>query len=205
MTAAGAADLRYLDVPIEAVELTPFGSRIQGMDLPFELKMWVADCGHVLEEAWRQCDRADWMVRLLVAANFDAKRVTLLAITVAEDVLPLVQGSVAQLRNAMVCARDWCRGMTPLAQVQLAIRQAHMGNSQTQTFPFYAVASACHSCVHQGDAANAVYAAAEAQANFGDVQRGESVNQAIARHLARYADMVRAAVPASDLGQAMGL
>jgi hypothetical protein len=184
---------------------TAFGNRIAGLAIPFEFRDWVNDCGHDTYEAWNGCDRADWMVRLLVEAGFDRKKITKIALEIADDALQLVPSGRTGLKNAMVCAGNWALGQAPLAQVQLAVKQAHDGNAHTQTFSFYACAAAAHSCIHPGDAANAIYATAEAQATYGNNRFDGPAPQVIATYLAKYADIVRKHCSAVELGAALGV
>lgn len=108
--------------------------------------------------AWRECERADWML-WLCGKNADTpgwptrRQLVLAACACAETALPFVREGEERPRRALEMARRWARddaAMT-LAEVRATARDAVYGAS-------YAAAAAVYAAVADADAAG--YAAA---------------------------------------------
>ena len=158
-----------------------FADRITQLGAPAEYQDWAHDLD--LVEGWVQCRRGDWMMAVLVATQVDGKLITRAAIDCAEPCEKHVKGARQSLRDALICAKDWCAGLCRIEQVQLAVRMAmeegHIVVNTTDALrdpnarvlhdmARYAMCAAAHSAIARADAINAVSGAGQCSGAFGD-------------------------------------
>lgn len=154
-----------------------------------------------LAQAWRDCERADWMMWLLgrtcKQGSAQHKKLVLLACRIASDALKRHWNRKdSRPRKAIRITRLWVRGRATIEQVKVATCDAAAVNAAHATYATYAAVNAVH-------AAHAVYAAAYVAAyaaNVGGVGSGVGTYAAYAdatrdKALKRYADWVRKDFP----------
>jgi hypothetical protein len=134
--------------------------------------------GKSLEEAWKTCEHADWML-WYAARVCDRKTVVLAACACARTVLKYVPGGEDRPRIALETAEAWTRGEATIDQVKAAHAAAAAA---------YAAAAAAHADAAAHAAAHAD-AAAHAAAHADDAR---------AKSLRNMANIVRTIIPEVD-------
>ena len=84
---------------------------------------WVGE--RTLPEAWRDCERADWMLWYLWKINYDRKQIVLAACACARTVLKYVPPSELRPLRAIESAEAWTKDEASLEQVTTAVYAAH--------------------------------------------------------------------------------
>lgn len=79
---------------------------------------WVGD--RDAGTAWRECQRADWMLWFMAKKKVDRRVLVLAACACAETALPYVKRGDDRPRKAIETARAWTRGEARLDEVKVA-------------------------------------------------------------------------------------
>jgi hypothetical protein len=102
--------------------------------------------------AWRDCNRADWMLWIAGRLNIDKKLIVLAACDCAETTLKYVPDGEERPAKAIQTSRNWCNGTATIQEC----RDAAYAAADAAAYAAYAAAYAAYA------AADAAYAAAYA-------------------------------------------
>jgi len=146
---------------------------LRGLGASAEVIEWCEGRGS--EEAWRDCQRGDWMLWIASKSRVDRKRIVRAICDCVEPALRFVPDGEGRPRAAIDTARAWCRGLATHEEV-------------------WAAASAAADASVGSDAADAAYATAYATA----YAAAAAAAAAYAANDAAYADAAAVATHAAD-------
>lgn len=168
-----------------------------------------------VERAWRECERADWMLWIADKIGVDRKKIVLAACDCAETSLVHVPNRENGPRLAIRAARDWAvGGSTTIEQVKSAAYASDAYAATAATYAAYAASAATYAATYAAyasaptaSAAYAAYAAAAvayfAAASAAYAAYAASASSPAARHR-KMCDLVRNHISAADVAAAMG-
>ena len=146
--------------------------RLETMCACPEAVKWIGKRGAMT--AWRDCNRADWMLWAAGKFGIDQKLIVLCACDIAETVLKYVPEGEDRPAKAIQTSRNWCNGTATKRECRAAAYAAYDAA--------YDAAAA---------AADAAYAAAYAAYAYADAYADAARKQS----LAEQADLVKARIP----------
>ena len=135
-----------------------FTDKLKSMNACSDAIKWVGKRG--LKTAWRDCNRADWMLWLAARSNVDKKLIVLAACDCAETALKYVPKGENRPAMAIQTSRNWCAGTATEQDCRNAAADA--------AYAAYAAAAAAYAAAYAAAAADAyayayaTYAAAAA-------------------------------------------
>jgi len=128
--------------------------RLEEMNACGDAVDWVGRRG--IMTAWRDCNRADWMIWVSGKLNIDKKLIVLAACDCAETALKYVPKGEDRPAKAIRTARNWCNSTATKQECRAAAAAAYAASAAAAAT--YAAAAATYAA----DAAAATYAAAAA-------------------------------------------
>ncbi len=159
-----------------------------------DAREWAGD--RTAEQAWAECDRADWLLWWAAKEGVDRKLLVRLACQFARTALQFVMPGDQRPLKAIETAEAWCEGKATLEEVRNAADAAYAAASSAAadaaassaaaaSAASYAASSAAYAA---GAAASAAYAAAYAA---GAVYCSEKWGETRAAKLREFAGTVR--------------
>lgn len=155
-------------------------TQIRALGACSEALDWLEAHDGSLYDAWRRCDRGDWLLWLAARVGIDRRLVVLAACDCAEPALVYVPEGEERPRVAIETARRWAAGEATIADVNAAYGAA-------------AVAKAAY-CAAAAAAVVAAYADANAANIAADAADADNVANGVAS-LAHSARLVRRRIP----------
>ena len=127
-----------------------FTDKLKSINACSDAIKWVGKRG--LKTAWRDCNRADWMLWLAARSNVDKKLIVLAACDCAETALKYVPKGENRPAMAIQTSRNWCAGTAT---------EQDCRNAAAAAYAAAAAAYAAAAAAYAADAADAdAYAAA---------------------------------------------
>jgi hypothetical protein len=169
--------------------LMPFRGRLIKMGACPEAVEWVGSRG--LSAAWRECERADWMLWFAARVEIDRKALVLAACDCAETALRFVPEGEDRPRVAIETARRWARGAATLQETRDAADAASAADSAADASAEIAASYAAHaSYAAAASASSASYAAvsaadsaADAYAAYGGVRAHKRMSALVRKRI----------------------
>ncbi len=130
-----------------------------------DARVWAGD--KTLSQAWKDCERGDWLLWLAAEAGVDRRLIVEAACRCAEAVIGLLPEGEERPLRAIETARAWIRGEATLEEVWRASRAADAAaDAAYAAYAAYAVAYAADAAAaYAADAAAAdAYAAGRSRA-----------------------------------------
>jgi len=142
-----------------------FTDKLKSMNACSDAIKWVGKRG--LKTAWRDCNRADWMLWLAARSNVDKKLIVLAACDCAETALKYVPKGENRPAMAIQTSRNWCAGTATEQDCRNAAAYAAAATAAAAAAAdadAYAAAYAAYAAAAAAYAADAdAYAAAAAE------------------------------------------
>ena len=129
--------------------------RLETMYACPEAVKWIGKRGAMT--AWRDCNRADWMLWAAGKFGIDQKLIVLCACDIAETVLKYVPEGEDRPAKAIQTSRNWCNGTATKRECRAAAYAAYAA-----AYDAAAAAAAAAADAAYADAAAAAYDAADA-------------------------------------------
>ncbi len=188
-----------------------------------EAQRWARDYDTVdYEKAWAECPNASWMIWLCGRAHIERRELVLVSCAIAEDAVRRHWKGGPEPMACIETTRAWCRGEARIDQVWDARRASRHAAAYAADAAAYAAAYAAYdaaayaadyaadAAAYAADAAAyaadyaadaAAYAAAYAAyaADYAAAYAAAADAAARREAFARYAHVVRAAIPLADV------
>ena len=185
-----------------------FANRLEKIGACSEAVEWLGRRGPT--KAWRECERADWILwlfgRMLGKPGWPSRKaIVLAACDCAETALKFIPEGEDRPRMAIETARAWCRGHASLDEVQAAAyAAANAANTANAAAYAYAADAAANTAAYAAaNAANATGAAAYAADAAAYTANAANANATRKAALYEMCDIVRARLrpcPVKEIG-----
>ena len=134
--------------------MTELSGKLKSMNACHEAVEWVADQSPY--DAWRKCERGDWMLWIAAKLEIDRKIIVQAACDCAEQSLRYTDDP--RPAEAIRIARLWCIGKADISEVRAAYAASDAASAVAAYAAAYA-ASAATAAAYAAYAATAAYAA----------------------------------------------
>ena len=99
-----------------------FQEYLQSIRACEETRTWAAE--RTAQQAWDECERADWLMWWLAKSGMELKQLVLIACRCARTALQYVPAGEHRPLQAIETAEAWCNGLATLAEVSAAAAAA---------------------------------------------------------------------------------